>query len=190
MNRIFLIRHGATAGNLEKRYIGRTDEPLCEQGISQVRLLQDRRIQADFVFVSPALRTRQTAGLLFPQIVPTVIGDLRETDFGVFEGKNAQELADDPAYRSWVDAGCQTPPPEGESISEFKARCCQAFRLCLSQLPEGKSAAFVLHGGSIMAILEAFAVPQRDFYDYHIANAGYFVCTYQNEEIRLVHPPD
>ena len=29
---IVLIRHGATAGNIEKRYIGTTDEPLCDTG--------------------------------------------------------------------------------------------------------------------------------------------------------------
>ena len=32
--KINLIRHGMTAGNLEKRYIGRMDEPQCAEGIS------------------------------------------------------------------------------------------------------------------------------------------------------------
>ena len=39
---IFFIRHGATEGNLRRRYIGRTDEPLCEAGIAQVKLFTDR----------------------------------------------------------------------------------------------------------------------------------------------------
>ena len=38
---IFFIRHGATEGNLRRRYIGRTDEPLCEAGIAQVKLFTD-----------------------------------------------------------------------------------------------------------------------------------------------------
>ena len=39
MSEILFIRHGSTAGNLEKRYIGRTDEPLCEVGIAQIEAL-------------------------------------------------------------------------------------------------------------------------------------------------------
>ena len=42
MNRLILIRHGATAGNLQRRYIGRTDEPLCEAGIQQVLALREQ----------------------------------------------------------------------------------------------------------------------------------------------------
>ena len=43
---IFFIRHGATEGNLRRRYIGRTDEPLCEAGIAQVKALQKRGLLA------------------------------------------------------------------------------------------------------------------------------------------------
>lgn len=186
MNCMYFIRHGATAGNLEKRYIGRTDEPLCRQGVAQIRRLQSREIQADRVFVSPALRTRQTANLLFPGTCPVVVKGLAETDFGAFEGKNARELENDPAYRAWVEAGCQTTPPGGESIAVFKARCCEAFRQTAAQLTEGESAAFVLHGGSIMAILEAFARPHRDFYAYHIGNGDFFTCEYQRGILRVI----
>ena len=35
--KIVLIRHGATKGNLEKRYIGRTDEDLCGEGIKKLK---------------------------------------------------------------------------------------------------------------------------------------------------------
>ena len=33
MIRMYLIRHGSTPGNREHRYIGRTEEDLCEEGI-------------------------------------------------------------------------------------------------------------------------------------------------------------
>lgn len=186
MNHVLLIRHGATAGNLERRYIGRTDEPLCEQGVSQIRRLKTQGLSADRVFVSPALRARQTAGLLFPQIRPVVLADLRETDFGAFEGKNALELENDPDYRAWVEAGCQTPPPGGEDIGDFKARCCQTFCAVMAQLPKGEKVAFVLHGGSIMAILETFARPRRDFYEYHVENGGFFACRYRAGILRII----
>ena len=35
--KINLIRHGQTAGNLESRYIGTTDEPLCSAGMEALR---------------------------------------------------------------------------------------------------------------------------------------------------------
>ena len=47
MKEIILIRHGATAGNLERRYIGRTDEPLCEQGRLQALWLQQQGLHVD-----------------------------------------------------------------------------------------------------------------------------------------------
>ena len=178
MNRILMIRHGATAGNLEKRYIGCTDEPLCPLGVEQVERLRQANLTADVLFVSPMLRTRQTAQLLFPDRPCTVVEDFRETDFGVFEGKTAAELSAVPAYQAWVDALCRTPIPGGESVEAFKRRCCAAFRQVMAGVPDGAAAAFVVHGGVIMAILEAYGQPKRDFYDYHIGNGAYLTCTY------------
>ncbi len=185
MNRILFIRHGATAGNLQKRYIGRTDEPLCEAGILQVQALRRHGLGADHLFISPMLRTRQTARLLFPNRQPVIIEKLTETDFGIFEGKNAEELCSNPAYRAWVDSGCRAAIPGGESVCGFKTRCCEAFTDAVAQLPERESAAFVIHGGGIMAILEAFACPHRDFYDTHIANGDYIECVYQERVIEI-----
>ena len=179
MNPILFIRHGATAGNLEKRYIGRTDESLCPQGVLQVQTLRRLGLQADHLFISPALRTRQTANLLFPDMRPVIIEKLIETDFGIFEGKNAAELCGDAAYQAWIDSGCLAAIPGGESVCDFKARCCRAFSEAVMQLPDGDSAAFVIHGGCIMAIWEAFARPHRDFYDTHIGNGDYIECVYQ-----------
>ena len=36
--KIWLIRHGMTAGNREQRYVGTTDELLCEEGRQQIIL--------------------------------------------------------------------------------------------------------------------------------------------------------
>ena len=115
MKEIILIRHGATAGNLERRYIGRTDEPLCEQGRLQALWLQQQGLHVDALLVSPALRARQTAQLAFPAMSYQVIPEWRETDFGIFEGKTAQEMEEDPDYRAWVDSGCRGPVPGGVS---------------------------------------------------------------------------
>ena len=185
MIEIFFIRHGATEGNLHRRYIGCTDEPLCEAGVAQVEALRKRGLSVDKLFVSPLLRTRQTAELLFPQMPYTVVVGFAETDFGRFEGKSADELSGDPAYQAWVDAMCLTPIPEGESVADFKTRCCKAFAETIQTVPDGSRVGFVVHGGVIMAILEAYACPKKDFYAYHIGNGACLACTYDGETIQI-----
>ena len=52
MIELLFIRHGATAGNLQRRYIGRTDEPLCPAGLDQAEALGALHLQADRLIVS------------------------------------------------------------------------------------------------------------------------------------------
>ncbi len=61
---IFLIRHGLTAGNLKKRYIGRTDESLCEAGRSKLLKINRNYPIAQKIFVSPMKRCKETAKLI------------------------------------------------------------------------------------------------------------------------------
>ena len=184
MNELYLIRHGATAGNLARRYIGRSDEGLCDEGVRQVLALRGRLEAPDMVFSSPMLRARQTAELLFPDLAYGVLDGLRETDFGDFEGKNAAELADDAAYRAWVVSGCAAPIPGGDDPAAFKSRCIAAFLAAMDLVPPGCRAAFILHGGGIMAILEALAIPRRTFYDWHTDNGAVLRCRWDGKALR------
>lgn len=182
---VLFLRHGATAGNLEKRYIGRTDEPLCPLGQEQARALAKQGLAVEHLYVSPALRTVQTAQIVFPDTPYTTVPALWETDFGIFEGKTAWELESEPRYRAWVEAECKTPVPGGESVENFKARCCHAFQKIMAELPQEGSVGFVIHGGCIMAILEAFALPKQDFYAYHIKNGAFLRCVYRDGSLFL-----
>lgn len=185
MIQLIFIRHGATAGNLEKRYIGSTDEPLCDVGIAQVEALRKHNFQVDFLYASPMLRTRQTAELLFPKMPCALVDDFRETDFGLFEGKTAAELSGSAEYQAWVESMCLDPIPQGESVTDFKARCCSTFGEILKSIPDNSCAAFVVHGGVIMSILEAYAQPKKRFYDYHIENGKFLMCCF-DESICLI----
>lgn len=184
MKTVLFIRHGATAGNLEKRYIGRTDQPLCPLGVEQIKQLRQQRFSPAVLFASPMLRTRQSAKLLFPEQEPILLEEMRETDFGIFEGKTALELSADGDYQRWLDSFCQAPIPGGEAMGDFKVRCCAAFSAAMEQVPEESCAVFVVHGGVIMAIMEAFALPKRDFYDYHIGNGCFLRCTYEDSVLK------
>lgn len=188
MTRLLMIRHGATAGNMQRRYIGNTDEPLCEMGIKQILSLREKNLNVNRLFVSPMQRTIQTAQILFPQMEYTVVQDFREMSFGVFEGKNAHELADNPDYQAWVDAFCMGQIPDGEGTVDFKARCCSAFREIMKTVDDDDSVALIVHGGVIMAILEAFAQPHRAFYNDHINNGECVRCDYVDNVITVSIP--
>lgn len=183
MKEILLIRHGTTRGNLEGRYIGRTDEPLCAEGIVLAQRTAADMPRCDRLFTSPLLRCKQTAQLLFPHMRARVIDDLRECDFGRFENRTYDELARDADYRAWLAADCQTRIPGGEQLSEFQKRCCEAFLHAAAASPAGETAAFVTHGGCIMAILEHYAVPKRAFYEYRVQNCACVRCTLTGEEL-------
>ena len=99
-----LLRHGATPANREHRYLGKTDEALSEEGRAEL-LLKKKEIPAELLLVSPMLRCRQTAEILFPGRAQVQIPEWTEMDFGRFEGKNYRELNGDPDYQAWIDSG-------------------------------------------------------------------------------------
>ena len=168
-----LIRHGTTAGNAARRYVGRSDEPLCPEG----RLAAERHekdLSLDRVFVSPLLRTKETAAILFPNAEQIAVDGLQEMDFGAFEGRTGDEMAHDPAYRAWVDDLCRGACPGGESQAEFHRRIADAFTDVLRRTAADTT--FVIHGGVIMSILFQFAEPKRDFYEWLTPNLGGYLC--------------
>lgn len=172
--KIWLLRHGTTAYNDERRYQGRLDIPLSSRGLAALK-------RADFdpgaVYVSPLRRAKQTAAVLFPEAELVEVPDFREMDFGAFEGRNAQELADDPAYRNWVEGGCLAQTPGGESKAEFSDRVCGAFAAIVGAALDAEKSQLVIlaHGGTQMAALERFALPRRDYFDWCGPPAGGFV---------------
>jgi Fructose-2,6-bisphosphatase len=169
--RVRLIRHGMTAGNSERRYIGVTDEPLCAEGRAAAqRHEKDRSLE--FVYVSPLKRARETASILFPNAAQAVVNALREMDFGAFENRSADEMEHDPAYRAWVDGMCLGPCPGGESQAAFFRRTAGAFTAIVRQA-EG-DVTVVTHGGVVASLMVAFGEPKRPFYEWLVDNLAGF----------------
>ena len=150
---IFLIRHGLTELGEQKRYQGSLDTPLSENGRKQ---LQPAGFVPELLAVSPLLRARETARVLFPNSRQTVIPGLQEMNFGAFEGRAWWEMEDDPRYRTWVDGGCLDRCPGGEDREEFSLRVCSSFTALLEDAlaAELENMAIVAHGGTQMAILD------------------------------------
>ncbi len=160
-----LIRHGKTIWHDAKRYQGSSDVPLSEAGKGELRPASHC---PQLVYITPLQRTRQTAELLFPTARLVVIEDLREMDFGAFEGHSAAEMAGDPAYRTWVEGQCQGRCPGGEDLAAFSRRIRRAFARLLDQaLAAGEErVTIVAHGGTQMAALSAFAQPARNYFTW------------------------
>lgn len=172
--KIYLLRHGRTEYNDQRRYQGRRDIPLSPAGRAALR---PAGLRPRAVYVSPLLRARETAAILFPDVPQVPVPDLREVSFGVFEGRTYQEMEHDPDFRAWVDSGGVLNCPGGESRGEFSARVCPAFAALVDgALAAGEELlAVVAHGGTQMAALERYGSPHRDYFDWYAPCGGGFV---------------
>ena len=171
---VYLLRHGLTAYNAEKRYQGQRDIPLSAAGLAQLRRAD---IDPKVVYISTLQRTEQTARVLFPEAKLIAVDGLKEMNFGSFEGRNYVEMEHDPDYLAWVAANCESRCPDGERKDQFSQRICTAFAALVDQaLTDGEPMLVILaHGGTQMAALERFAMPHRDYYEWCGPNAGGFV---------------
>ena len=171
---IYLLRHGLTAYNAEKRYQGQRDIPLCPAGRAQ---LQQADLRPETVYITPLCRTRQTAEVLFPGARLVEVKDLQEMCFGSFEGKNYVEMEHDADYQAWVQANCESKCPDGERKDDFSNRICNAFSALVDKaLADGEELLVILaHGGTQMAAMERYALPKRGYYAWCGPNAGGYV---------------
>lgn len=171
---VYLLRHGLTAYNAEKRYQGQRDIPLSAAGLAQLRRAD---VDPKVVYISTLQRTEQTARVLFPEAKLIAVDGLKEMNFGSFEGRNYVEMEHDPDYLAWVAANCESRCPDGERKDQFSQRICTAFAALVDQaLTDGEPMLVILaHGGTQMAALERFALPHRDYYEWCGPNAGGFV---------------
>lgn len=163
--KIHLIRHGLTDANLEGRYIGRrTDIPLCPQGVKELKSMKDtgEYPQIEALYTSPMLRCKQSAAILFPGFEPKEIEEFAEYDFGDFEGKTAQQLELDENYAKWT-SGKIPAPPSGEASTDFIKRLAMGLNIVVKDMMQNEvdEAAAIMHGGAIMMLLAACAVPRK-----------------------------
>lgn len=166
------IRHGKTPGNLEHRYIGKTDESLSEQGKDD--LLNHTYPEVEAVYISSMKRCLESAQLIYPNKNTEIISAFNEMDFGDFEGKNYIELNGNEVYQKWIDSNGILPFPNGESRKDFIHRVCKAFEEMIRSTST-KRVACVVHGGTIMAILSHYT--QNDYYRFQCKNGDGYICT-------------
>lgn len=175
MGTITLIRHGMTKGNLERRYVGSTDEGLIVEEKSRLSLQRDESVK--LVYISPMKRTFETAHILFPKAELVPVEDFRECDFGQYEYMNHEELDGLEPYRRFIDSRGFEGFPGGEGRAGFSERVTYAFETLVSRERDTEEDIYIVaHGGTIMAIMEKTVIPHKDFYEWICGNGeGYVI---------------
>lgn len=178
--KIHLIRHGMTDANILGQYIGcRTDLPLSPEGVRELKTLRENMDYPEIgkLYTSPMLRCKQSAGIIYPGFEPVEIEEMTEYDFGEFEGKTATQLEIMPEYLEWT-SGRLEAPPGGESSENFIKRVVLGLnRIVRDMMNSGiTESAVIMHGGAIMMLLSATAVPRRQTVEWTSENGrGYSV---------------
>ena len=157
MNRLYLLRHGLTRGNLEHLYYGSTDLPLCEEGMRQLDALRENGGYPDpeglLIVTSGMLRTEQTLAAIYGETKHERWPALREMDFGAFEMHSYDELKGRAAYQAWLAGDmAENHTPGGESEREVQQRVLSALAALRSQK---RDVLAVVHGGTIVHIMQA-----------------------------------
>ncbi|MGI6263886.1 MAG: histidine phosphatase family protein [Acutalibacteraceae bacterium] len=175
--KIHLIRHGETQANAEGRYVGRTDEPLSPRGLTRLLQMKERYGYpgAGRFYSSPLTRCRQTLQVLYPGCQPKVVPGLAECDFGEWEGKSVISLKQDPRFGRWL-SGEEDVIPGGESGQEFQQRVSAAFEAVVDEMfHTGTTEAVICtHGGVIMMLMAAYALPRAPMHEWAAENGGGF----------------
>ena len=117
---VVLVRHGQTEWSASGRHTGRTNVPLTDEGRRQAEALCACLSAWTFgvVLTSPLQRAAETCRLAGLGDVAQVRDDLREWDYGAYEGLTTAEIRSNrPNWNLWVDG-----VPNGESIEQVGAR--------------------------------------------------------------------
>jgi alpha-ribazole phosphatase len=163
MTRVWLIRHGEPVEEARNRCYGSLDLCLSEAGRKQMQDIADylKSEPISAVYTSPRSRALEGARILASTVsggIPTVAQDLREIDFGDFEGLTYDEIAgrNPELYHLWMENPTEVLFPNGEGFREMRDRVLNAFD-AIQRKHDGQTIALVTHGG-VNRILLAHAL--------------------------------
>lgn len=152
---LYVVRHGETEWNNERRLQGRLDVPLNETGLVQARALarhfEGRRLAR--VLTSPLRRALTTATMIAEAANCPLerANELIEIHHGIWQGLTVDEIETryPDVWGSWSARPSQTYPPGAESLSAVLGRV----RVLLQRLTRGGDTCLVTHGVVSQAIV-------------------------------------
>lgn len=195
--RFYLVRHGQTEWNIEGKVQGKTDIALNETGLLQARLLAGALSDcgASCVYTSTLKRAGQTAEEIAEETgIPVIAsGDLREADFGLWEGMTWEEIARDfpQTAAQWEKTPALVTPDGGESPEECRRRCRRIVERIASEAGGGgkdsrgrsggggrESVIVVAHGRILVFVMGYLLRRQEDKPELITKNASISVIDY------------
>jgi broad specificity phosphatase PhoE len=154
MKHLFLIRHGETEWNSDRRIQGSVDVPLSAAGREQAAALaQDlvaRGLGADRLYTSDLQRSRETGTIIAEGLGIDSVGVsplLRELHCGLWEGRLIEEIRvqEKATYEAWLDDPAM-PIPGGESVLQLRSRVERFFEESRAELDGAGRVGIVAHG--------------------------------------------
>ncbi|WMY97408.1 MAG: histidine phosphatase family protein [Arsenophonus sp.] len=157
MLEIYLIRHGETKSNVERRIQGQSDSLLTINGIKQSQLTAKKikMIGINYILSSDLGRTKKTAKIIKKNCSCKIIFEkyLRELNMGILEGRMINSLNN--IEKSWRNNLINGIPnyriPQGESIEEITKRMFFILEKCYS-FPKGSKLLLITHGIALNAL--------------------------------------
>lgn len=146
---LVLVRHGETEWSRDGRHTGLTDVPLTERGREEAGALRAALEETSFdrVLTSPLARAADTARLAGYGEVAEPRDELREWDYGDYEGRTTAEIRKErPTWTLWVDG-----VPGGETAAEVGARVDRL----LAELDAAEERVLVFAHGHLLRVLAA-----------------------------------
>lgn len=151
--KLYLIRHGETKGAETKRYKGHIDVPLSENGVEQMKRVAGYLAQEAFlnaIYCSDLSRAVKSAEIIAEPcgLKPVIMPELRERNFGIWEGMSFDEIREKwpDAFNAWAGNPLKFSPMNGESTIEVRERAMQVFNEIIGKHNE-HNIAIVSHGG-------------------------------------------
>jgi alpha-ribazole phosphatase len=181
---VYLVRHGVTSWNIEKRYLGHTDEPLVEHELYKLNPLRSslKEIPFDRYYSSDLKRCTETFRYLIGDKLVCLDSRIRELDFGKWEGMTYEMLKGDVSYQDWLNNWEHIAPPGGETLAQLNARINAFLADLLIQNKDHNSNVLILtHGGVIRAILKKFE-QTKSFWELMIQHGKAYHLSFQQQK--------
>lgn len=190
MTRIYLVRHGETDWNRDRRLQGILDVRLNKVGITQSRRIAKRfsSLRALRVYTSPLSRALHAAKLLQcygRDCLMMVEPRLREIDHGAWTGMTMDGIALDfpEEFESWQSRPDRVRPRGGESLQEAYRRAT-GFLHDFTKTSAGSDALIVSHGViNALLVCAAWGAPPARLWDFPQPNAEVTVLPVEGRKV-------
>ena len=152
--KLYMVRHGESQTNFEKRFTGQADAPLTGKGREDARRAGEklRGLTFDRVYSSTLSRAAETARIALPGCEPVQLDMIKELSVGILAGRLVSECEEEYGEELWKNRNAYNYTPYGgENEAELQKRA-RDFLTMLENDPCERVIAFS-HAGFITCTL-------------------------------------